>query len=147
MKRIMLITLVAGLLGACNEQAGDSMTDSDTTSTTVTTSPEDNTVSDYAPSEGDVTYRENRVQVWRGGTWNDADEDVKMDNGVVVYRDGRATRDGKEIELEDGQVVDHSGNIFDRTGRALESAWDHTKEGVKKAGSEIKDVVDDDNNN
>ena len=130
MKRIMLITLVAGLLGACNEQAGDSMTDSDTTSTTVTTSPEDNTVSDYAPSEGDVTYRENRVQVRRGGACNDADEDVKMDNGVVVYRDGRATRDGKEIELEDGQVVDHSGNIFDRTGRALESAWDHTKEWV-----------------
>jgi len=73
----------------------------------------------------------------------------------VVYRTGKAKKDGKEIVIEEGVVINREGNFFDKTGRAIENAWDATKDGVKKAGSEIEkgaekagdkvnDAVDDD---
>jgi hypothetical protein len=138
MRKILMIALTASLFAACND-AENTTTESDTTSSTMTAPPVDGTVSSpgYAPQEGDVSYREKRVQVWRGGTWVDSDEDVKLDNNVVVYRNGRASRDGREIELEDGVIVDRSGNVFDRTGAAVSNAW----ENVKEAGKDVKDEV------
>ena len=47
-------------------------------------------------------------------------------------------QDGKEIEVEDGVVINKDGDFFDRTGQAMENAWDDTKAGVKKAGDEIE---------
>ena len=77
------------------------------------------------------------MKVYRSNAWADADNDVKFDNGVVVYRDGRAMRDGTEVSMEDGYVVDRNGNVWDRTGNAVSDAWDATKHGVKKAGKAI----------
>src|SRR5688572_9764965 len=112
MKKIMMIALAAGLFAACNNETESTTTESDTTASTMTAPPVQETApSAYAPQEGDVSYREKRVQVWRGGAWVDADDDVKLDNNVVVYRNGRAKRDDKEIELEDGVIVDRSGNV------------------------------------
>lgn len=154
MKRIIPIAFAAVLLGACADTERDNSTiDSDTQTTTTTTT----TQTTYTPSEGDVTYRENKVKVMKNGEWVDADKDVTLDNGVVVYRTGKVKRDNKEIELEDGEVVNRSGDFFDRSGRAIENAWEDTKEGVKKAGKEIEkgtkkagekveDAVDDDDN-
>jgi phosphoserine aminotransferase len=89
------------------------------------------------PAEGDVTYHDGRVQVYHGNAWTDANDDVKMDNDVVIYRNGRATRHGVEVEWEDGYVVDREGNVWDRTGNAISDAWDATKHGVKKAGKAV----------
>ena len=153
MKKIIAIALAAILLAACNDNGTDNATieTTDTTSTMSTT-----TVStSYTPAEGDVTYREKKVRVWKNGDWVDADDDVKLDNGVVVYRTGKVKKDDREIELKDGEVVNRSGNFFDKTGRAIENAWDATKEGVKdagkavgnaaeKVGEEAKDAVTDD---
>ena len=153
MKKIIAIASAAILLAACNDNGTDNATieTTDTTSTMSTT-----TVStSYTPAEGDVTYREKKVRVWKNGDWVDADDDVKLDNGVVVYRTGKVKKDDREIELKDGEVVNRSGNFFDKTGRAIENAWDATKEGVKdagkavgnaaeKVGEEAKDAVTDD---
>jgi pSer/pThr/pTyr-binding forkhead associated (FHA) protein len=117
MKKIIVTALAAVSLAACNdntgtdatvnttdsvssttETTGSSMgtTDTGTTSSTTTTT----TSTTYTPGEGDVTYRDKKVRVWRNGQWVDSDNDVNLDNGVVVRRNGRVTRNGKEVEMQ-----------------------------------------------
>ena len=136
MKKIIVLASALAIFSACNEQTETEMTTEDTSFRTAPVTTEA-----YSPGEGDVTYRENRVQVWRGGAWEDTDEEVRMDNGVVITREGRAVRDGREIEMEDGAVVSRDGDVFDRTGRALENAWESTKEAGKDAGRAIGDAA------
>lgn len=165
MKKIMALAFAAVSLAACNDSTTDTTTveTTDSTSTTITPAPDTtttmatdtNTSMAYAPTEGDVTYREKKVRVYRSGQWADADGDITLDNGVVVSKNGRVTRDGKAIDLEDGEVVTKTGNFFDRAGNTIEKGWDKTKEGVKdaanaiekgakKVGKEAKDLVTDD---
>ena len=149
MKKIFLMAFTALSLAACNDNASDTTTvDSDDTVTTMSDGTSNDVRNDtstasasgYVAAEGDVTYRDRKVKVMRNREWVDADDDVKLDDGVVVYRSGRVKRDNKEIELEEGQVVTKTGNFFDKSGRAIENAWDATKEGVKDAGSAIKNA-------
>ena len=98
----------------------------------------------YSPSQGDVTYKNGQLLVYRDGDWKDADDDVTLDNGIVVKRNGEVVRGDKVVVLEDGETVDRSGRFFDKAGNAIEDAWDATKKGVKKAGKEVKDVFSDD---
>jgi len=109
------------------------------------------TTTTYTPAENDVSYRDGKVMVWRGNTWVESDDDVKMDNGVVVYKNGDVKKDDNTVKLQDGEVVSHTGKFFDKTGQAIEDAWDATKKGVSKAGKAIgntaekaKDAVDND---
>lgn len=132
------MALAAVSLVACNDNAETTTVDTDTTTTTTTTTNEA-----YAPNEGDVTYRGEKVMVYRNGTWVEADNDVTLDNGVVVRRNGRVERDGNEVELEEGEVVTKTGQFFDSAGRAIENAWDATKRGVKKAANEVEEEVKD----
>jgi outer membrane biogenesis lipoprotein LolB len=94
MKRIIALAFAAVSLTACNDDAETDTTtvDTDTTTTTTTTT---STNTAYVPGEGDVTYREKKVMVYRNGDWVEADNDVTLDDGVVVRRSGRVERDGK----------------------------------------------------
>ena len=152
MKKIFLITCIAGSLIACNnsgtDATDDTVLDSDTTITTTATSA----TAVYTPVEGDVSYRDGKLMVWKGNDWVVADNDVTLDNGVVVYKNGEVKKEGKTVTLDDGEVVNHSGDFFDKTGHAISDAWDATKTGVKKAGEAVedaaksaKDAVDNDN--
>lgn len=89
-----------------------------------------------------MSYEGGRLRVYRGSAWTDADNDVTLDNGVVVYRDGHARRNNVDVEWEDGYVVDRNGNVWDRTGNAIENAWDATKYGAKKAGKAIGNAAE-----
>ena len=153
MKKIIVMALTAVSLAACNDGTDNATVDTkDTTSTIMSTT----TIStSYTPAEGDVTYRDKKVRVWKNGQWVDADGDVELESGVVVHRTGRVKKEDKEIVLEDGEVVNRSGNFFDKTGHAIEKAWNATKEGVKDAGKAVgkaaekvgekaKDAVTDD---
>jgi hypothetical protein len=158
MKKFIAMAVVAISFAACNDEASTTVTNKDTVSTIDTTTSLDNnvtTTTSYTATDGDVSYRNKKLYVWRNGAWVESNEDVKLDNGVVVYRDGRVTRDGKVVRLEDSVVVNRSGNFFDRTGHAIDNAWDATKEGVKDAGKaignaaekaahKVKDAVDGD---
>lgn len=95
----------------------------------------------YAPGDGDVTYYNGKVQVWRNNAWEDVNDDVTLESGVVVYKDGRAKRDGTYVVLEDGYIVDRKGNVWDRAGNTISDAWDATKHGVKEAGEAIGDAA------
>ena len=139
MKKIFGLAIVSMAFLACNDNESPSINeDTRDTSTTAIETPAPATDNVYVPMDGDITYRDNKVHVMRNGAWVEADKDVNLDNGVVVYRTGKVKKDGREVELEDGVVVTRDGNFFDRTGRAIEDAWDATKEGVKKAGNEIE---------
>ena len=140
MKKIIAMALAAISLAACNDNGTDNDTvdTKDTTSTTSTTT----ITTSYSPADGDVTYRDKKVRVMKNGEWVDADDDVKLDNGVVVYRNGRVKKDDKEIELEDGEVVNRTGNFFDKSGRSIENAWDATREGVKEAGKAVGNAAE-----
>jgi hypothetical protein len=157
MKKIFAIGLLALSFAACGDADNDDRIESnemnpDTVATTTTTT------TSYSPVDGDVIYRDEKVFVMRNGAWVEADEDVKLDNGVVVHKDGHVIKDDREIELNDGEMVNKSGDFFDRTGVAIENAWDDTKRGVKKAGKAVgnaaeklgdktKDAVDGDKDN
>ena len=85
----------------------------------------------------------------------ESDKDVTLDNGIVVSRKGEVRRDKDVVVINDGEVLDRSGNFWDKTGNAIEDGWDATKrvvknaanaieKGAKKVGEETKDVFTDD---
>ena len=140
MKKIMAIAFSACIFAACGDADNDGTYNED--SLAMETQPAMDNTTVYTPAEGDVTYRDGRVQVYRTDRWEDANDDVTMDNGVVVYRSGRIVKDGNEYEWEDGYVVDRRGNVWDRAGNGISDAWDATKHGVKKAGQAIGDAAE-----
>ena len=155
MKKLLGIAIVSAWLVACNESQTDNQSIGSPNSSAQENQQPAPTA--YTPDNGDVTYRDGKLMVMRNGDWKEADDEVKLQNGAVVYKDGRVKKDGKEITLQDGEVVSEEGDVFDRTGNAIESAWTDTKEGVKdagkeiekgakKAGDKVEDAVDDDDN-
>jgi hypothetical protein len=147
MKKLFVLGFAALSFAACSDnQADTSTTDRDRDDTmdnsaTVTTSTPD-TAAGYTAVEGDVTYTGNKVRVMRNREWVEADNDITLDDGTVVYRNGRVKKQDREIRLNDGEVVTRTGNFFDKSGRAIENAWDATKEGAKKAGKAIENTAD-----
>jgi major membrane immunogen (membrane-anchored lipoprotein) len=132
MKKITAIAFAATLaLAACNDSATTDKTTVDSTKNT-------STVTTYTPVDGDVRYEGKKVMVMRNGGWVEADADVKLDNGVTVYRNGRVERGDYQVELRDGEVVNRTGDFFDRTGNAVSNAWEATKEGASDAGRAVK---------
>ena len=136
MKKIFPIALFGIILLSCNNNGtSDRSTKADTS-----------THAAYTAAEGDVSYRSGKVYVWRDNKWVEADDDVRLEGGVVVKRNGEVIRDDEVVVLKDGDIVDRSGRFFDSAGNAIEDAWAGAKKGVKKAGEEIKDVFTDDKN-
>ena len=113
MKKIFVTALIAASLVACENA---DTTDESTVETTETTT---STTTTYTPGEGDVTHRDGKVMVWRNNNWVEADEDVRLDNGVVVYRNGEVKKDNDVVVLRDGEFVNRSGEFFDKTGNAF----------------------------
>ena len=143
MKKLFVLSIVgATALISCNSE------NKETTSTTINSDTTENAAASntttYAPGEGDVSYRNGKVVVWRNNDWVETDEDVTLNDGVVVRRNGEVKRGDDIVKLEEGETVDRSGRFFDKAGNAIEDAWDATKKGVKKAGEEVKDVFTDD---
>jgi len=158
MKKFFLIIGLAGFV-ACNNDGTTTNTDGDTTTNTNTTATAAGTetgtnsttnstaTTTYTASEGDVSYRNGKVMVYRNGQWVESDKDVNLEGGVVVRRNGRVERNGQVVKLEEGETVDRTGRFFDKAGNAIENAWDATKRGAKKAKEEVKEVFKDEKNN
>ena len=142
MKKLFVLSIIgATVLVSCNSE------NKETTSTTTNSDTTENAAAattTYVAAEGDVTYRNGKVMVWRNNDWVETVEDVTLYDGVVVRRNGEVKRGDDIVKLEEGESVDRSGRFFDKAGNAIEDAWDATKKGVKKAGEEVKDVFTDD---
>lgn len=141
MKNIFFIAFIALSITACNNSGTNTTVTTDSLNTATDATTRNTTASvdtiNYTPADGDVTYRNGELMVWHGNDWVKADEDVKLDNGIVVYKNGKVKKDDKTITLEDGEVVNRSGSFFDKTGHTISDAWSATKKGVKEAGEAI----------
>ncbi len=148
MKKIFALAFIAAAFTACNDADTDTpFVDTDTTTMTTTRS--------YTAADGNVSYRNEKLMVYKNGNWVESDKDVTLDNGIVGSRKGEVRRDKDVVVINDGEVLDRSGNFWDKTGNAIEDGWDATKRGVKnaanaiekgakKVGEETKDVFNDD---
>ncbi len=144
MTKIILATAIAAItFAACN----DAKTENETVENTTITPTDGNTAAIYTPADGDVMYTNNKVMVMRNGQWVESEDEVRLDNGTIVHKNGIVRKDDKEVELREGEIVNRMGNFFDRSGRAIENAWDATKEGAKDAGRAIENAVDNDKKN
>lgn len=134
MKKIFLSTCVAVALSACNSSGTNDNTAVSTDSSTNTMMASTTT---YTPSEGDVTYRNDKLMVYKGNQWEETDNDQTVGNGVVVHTNGVVNQGDKTDTLTSGQVVSHTGTFFDKTGHAIKDAWTSTKHGVGEAGEAV----------
>ena len=150
MKKLFFMAGIAAFAYACNDQKTETTTVQTDTTSNAAAAPVA-----YTPSEGDVTYRNGKILVWKNNEWVETDRDVTLENGVVVHPNGHVAKDRDTIVLEDGQVVNKTGRFFDKAGNAIDDAWDATKKGAKEAGNavkkgankvgeEVKDVFDKD---
>ena len=107
MKKIFAFAFIAAAFTACNDADTDTTSvDTDTTTTSTTTT----TTRSYTAAEGDVSYRNEKLMVYRNGNWVESDKDVTLDNGIVVSRKGEARRDKDVVVLTTekfwtGQVI------------------------------------------
>jgi len=139
MKRIFVLAIAATSFVACNDQkTTDTTTVNSDTTTTVTMDDNAMNTQTYVAGEGDVTYRDGKVMVWRNNAYVAADNDVTLDDNVVVKRNGDVIRNGNTVRLEEGEAVTKTGRWFNKAGEAIEDGWDATKKGVNKAGDAIK---------
>ena len=137
MKKLFLFAVIAGSFVACNEPATEETVDTDTIVTEVT-----ETTTTYVAADGDVKKLDGVVMVYQNGEWVAAENDITLDNGVVITTTGEVkSTDGTIIILEEGGTVSKTGQFFDRTGQAIENAWNATKEGVKDAGKAVGDAA------
>lgn len=157
---IILACATVIVMASCNNSTDTTSTTTDTTVTTTepnstTTTTSTNTSAAYSPGEGDVSYRNRKVVVYRNGTWVESEKDVTLDDGTIIRKNGRVVRNGEEVELEDGGTVDKSGRFFDKAGNMIEDGWEGVKKGAKEVGQatekgfnkakeEVKDVFTDD---
>jgi hypothetical protein len=132
MKKLLVIAIAALSFTACDT------TEKHEETTVGTTESETMATDSYTAAEGDVMYKDNKVMVWRGGSWVEADSDVTLENGVVVSKNGEVKKDDKTIRLEDGETINRNGNIFDRAGHGIKEGWDGVKKGAREAGDAIE---------
>lgn len=146
MKKIFFMACVAASLAACNNAGTDEntpVTDNAVNTDSVTTTTTTTTTTTYTPAEGDVTFRNGNLMVWKGNDWVKANEDVKLDNGIIIYKNGEVKKEGHTITLKEGEIVDRTGSFFDEAGHAISDAWDATKKGVSDAGKAIGNAAKD----
>jgi hypothetical protein len=148
MKKIFLMAMIVSILSACNSNTDESeFVTADTLGSVKTNeypvSTESVVVTKYTPTEGDVTYRNNQLMVWKNNDWVIVEKDITLDNGIIIYKNGEVKREGKIIKLEDGEVVTSVGKFFNKTGEAIADAWDSTRKGMKKVGEAIDKAAKD----
>lgn len=138
MKKIFLAVCVAAIFTACNSEG--SQTDATTTNTD-TTNRSMMSTDTYTPTEGDATFKDHYLMVYRGDKWVTTDKEMTMGNGAVVYTNGTVKNGEITDTLAEGEIVSHSGDLYDKAGNAIHDAWDGTKKGVNDAGDAAKEGI------
>jgi hypothetical protein len=148
MKKIFFFVAIAVAVVACNNNSGDAAMSGDDTAT-LQTPPADHTHIDmdatatYQAEEGDVRWQNEKLLVYKNGTWVEAEKNITLDDGTVITVKGDARKEGKTITLKEGESVKKTGRFFDKAGKAVSNAWDATKEAVKDAGEAVKEGAQD----
>lgn len=146
MKKLFALAFIAVGFAACNNDANDK-DGVDTLAVNTTTNETNNVVVQpqqpaITYTEGDVSRRDGKVVVYKGGQWAPVEKDVVLEDGTVVNVKGEAkNKEGKVYVMEDGYYVTKAGRFFDRTGAAINNAWEATKNGVENAAQATKEGI------
>jgi hypothetical protein len=124
MKKLLLITAIAGFTFACNSDSSTSTTAKDSAATpaaadtsTAATKP--------ALKDGLMTLKDGKMMVVANGAWVAMDAPVTCSNGRKVDVTGEVSKGDKKRKLEEGMMIDKDGQMMDKDGKPMDtSGWD-----------------------
>ncbi len=131
MKKILAIALFATVFTACNNEAENTKPEDTLGTKEVTTT--------YSSADGDLTWKESKLYVYKNGEWVLVDKDITLADGTVITVKGEVKKGDKTIQLKEGEKVTTVGEFIDNTGKKIDNAWEKTKEGVSNAAENVKE--------
>ena len=147
MKRVFIVAISASFLASCTDSGNKTTVTTGSSDTAVVidnNAPVASATTVYTPADGDVIMKDGKTMIWKNGVWVATTGNTTMSNGMVITSQGKVTHENHTITLNEGEAVNRTGNFFDRTGAAIDNAWDATKKGVSKAadatGNALKDA-------
>jgi hypothetical protein len=138
MKKTILISCLALAFAAC---VNPGTTKNESAPQADTTDKSTLSVTPYTPTQGDVTFRDKQLLIYKDDKWVATDKVQTMGNGIIVYTNGTVKNGELTDTLAQGEIVSHSGDLYDKAGNAIHDAWSAAKEGVNKAGDAAKDEI------
>ncbi|HZW65878.1 MAG TPA: hypothetical protein VFF23_09335 [Hanamia sp.] len=138
MKKIFLLSCIISLLASCDSPGTQK---EEVNSTTDTVDRSLATPTPYAASAGDVKFEDHNLYIYKGDKWVTTDKVQTMGNGVVVHTNGTITNGNLTDTLAEGEIVSHSGDLYDKAGNAIHDAWDAAKQGANTAADSVKSGV------
>jgi len=129
MKKLLLISAIAGLTFACNDGSKSSASSTDTAVVAPATTPAAADTSSAATAtslkDGLMTMKDGKMMVVKNGAWAAMDAPVTCTNGRKVDVNGEVTKGDKKRKLEEGMMIDKDGQIMDKNGKLMDtSGWD-----------------------
>ena len=138
MKKIFLFSCIIALLASC-DSPGTQKEEVNATTDTVNRSLA--TPTPYTAAAGDVKFEDHNLYIYKEDKWVTTDEEQTMGNGIVVHTNGTVTNGNLTDTLAQGEIVSHSGDMYDKAGNAINDAWNAAKEGVNTAADSINSGV------
>lgn len=138
MKKIFLFSCVIALLASCDSPGTQK---EEVNSTTDTVNRSLATPTPYTAAPGDVKFEDHNLYIYKEDKWVTTDEEQTMGNGIVVHTNGTVTNGKLTDTLAQGEIVSHSGDMYDKAGNAINDAWNAAKEGVNTAADSVKSGV------
>src|SRR5579864_2034365 len=107
MKKLLLITAIAGFAYACNDGSKSSTTSTDTSAMAPATTPAaDSSASAKTMKDGLMMLKDGKMQILKGGTWVAMDSAMTCTNGRKVSVNGEVSKGDKKRKLEEGWKID-----------------------------------------
>ena len=126
MKKLLVLTAIAGFTFACNN--GDSKASTgDSTAATVAPAPADSSATAAQPlKDGLMTMKDGKMMIVKSGAWAPMDSAMTCTNGRKVALDGTVSKGtNKGRKLEEGMMIDKDGQLMDKNGKPMDtSGWD-----------------------
>ncbi|MBX2921369.1 MAG: hypothetical protein KF746_04180 [Chitinophagaceae bacterium] len=147
MKKALFLAALTAVFAACGNESkteSEGATGSDVTVTPAETNKDEAPATvTYTAEEGDVMWKEGKLLVYKDGNWSVAEKDITLNDGTVISLKGDISKDGKTINIKEGETVKKTGQFFDKAGNAVSNAWDAAKEAVKDGADAVKEGVKD----
>ncbi len=130
MKKLLFIVATSCLALACNSGAKPSGTDSTAAAPAADSAaaPAKDTSSASAPAtlkDGLMTMKDGKMMIVKNNSWSAMDSTVTCTNGRKVTVDGTVSKGDKKRKLENGMMIDKDGQVTDKDGKPLDTTgWD-----------------------
>lgn len=138
MKKFFLLSCVVALFASC-DSPGTQKEEVNASTDTIDRSLA--TPVPYTASAGDVKFENHNLYIYKEDKWVTTDKEQTLGNGIVVHTNGTITNGNLTDTLARGEIVSHSGDLYDKAGNAVHDAWNKAKEGANTAADSVKSGV------